>query len=250
MPEAAVRFEGVSKVFPGRDGREVVAVRDLDLEIAAGDIVALVGTSGCGKTTTLRLINRLEEATSGAVRVDGTDVREQDPIRLRRGIGYVLQHGGLFPHLTVAENVGLVAKLEGWKSARRRARVGELLELVHLPPGEFAARFPAELSGGQRQRVGVARALVLDPPVVLLDEPFGALDPITRQQLQDEFLELRRVAGRTMVLVSHDLEEARKLADRIVVMSEGRLVQEGTWDELREGPADEFVTQFVGSDDD
>lgn len=245
-PNAAIRFEGVAKVFDRGDGREPVhAVRDLDLEVADGECLCLIGTSGCGKTTILRLVNRLLEPTRGRVLVGGVDVATLDPIALRRSMGYVIQSGGLFPHMTVAGNVGLLCRLEGWESERARARVAELLERVHLPADEFADRYPSALSGGQRQRVGVARALALDPRIVLLDEPFGALDRITRARVQEEFLELRKSEGRTMILVSHDLDEARRLGDRIGIMSEGTLLQVGTWEELSDAPATGFVARFV-----
>ena len=190
-------------------------------------------------------MNALVQPDAGRVLVDGEDVRERDPIELRRGMGYVVQRGALFPHLTVEANVGLLCRLEGWSDARRRARVEELLGRVRMPLGEFGARYPRELSGGQRQRVGVARALALDPSIVLLDEPFGALDPITRRQLQREFAELRREMDRTMVFVTHDLAEAFLLGDRIALLEGGRLQQLGTPSELRERPANAHVAEFV-----
>lgn len=240
-----IRLERVSKQFdtPGRE--PVVAVRDVDLEIGRGETVCLIGTSGCGKTTTLRLINRLEEPSAGRVLVGGDDVSGTDPVRLRRGIGYVIQKGGLFPHLTVAENVGLLARLEGWSPPRASARVDELLELVHLPTAEFGGRFPSELSGGQRQRIGIARALLLDPPILLMDEPFGALDRITRQEIQEEFAELEHLVQKTVVIVTHDLDEAFRLGDRVALMSAGRLVQVGTPAQLADDPADDWVRRFV-----
>jgi osmoprotectant transport system ATP-binding protein len=200
-----------------------VVLDDLDLSVAAGESVALVGRSGAGKTTLLKLINRLVLPQSGTVVVDGRDTREWDPIVLRRRTGYVLQEIGLFPHLTVEENVALVPRLEGWPDARRRARAHELLELVGLPPADFARRWPRELSGGQRQRVGVARALAVDPPIVLMDEPFGALDSVTREELRGEFQRIRRHLRQTVVFVTHDMDEAFALGDRVCVLENGRL---------------------------
>jgi osmoprotectant transport system ATP-binding protein len=210
---AGVRFS-----YAGR-----VVLDNLDLAIRAGESVALVGRSGAGKSTLLKLINRLLLPDAGAVMVHGRDTRDWDPIALRRRTGYVLQEIGLFPHLTVEENVALVPRLEGWPDARRRARAHELLELVGLPPAEFAARWPRELSGGQRQRVGVARALAVDPPIVLMDEPFGALDSNTRAELRSEFQRIRRHLRQTVVLVTHDRDEAFALADRVTVLEHGRL---------------------------
>jgi len=240
-----IQLEDVSKEFvvPGRE--PVVAVQGVDLRIGQGETVCMIGTSGCGKTTMLRLINRLEEPSSGRIVIDGDDTMSVDPVRLRRRIGYVIQSGGLFPHMTVAENVGLLGRLEGWSTDRIRERVAELLEIVHLPPDEFAQRYPSELSGGQRQRIGIARALMLDPPILLMDEPFGALDPITRGEIQEEFADLERLVAKTVVIVTHDLEEAFRLGDRIALMSEGRLVQVGTPDELRREPATDWVRRFV-----
>ena len=240
-------FKNVSREFKTPGHGTVVAVRDLDLTIAAGETLCLIGPSGCGKTTTMRLVNRLIEPTSGTITVDGQDIREQDPIRLRRQIGYVIQSGGLFPHMTVAGNIGLLCEVEGWESERIQRRVAELLELVNLPPTEFAARRPAELSGGQRQRVGVARALALDPSIVLMDEPFGALDPITRDQLHDEFTSLKATVKKTIVLVTHDMREAFKLGDRIALMDRGEIVQIGSAADFRERPVSPFVETFLRS---
>ena len=200
-----------------------VVLDDLHLTVGAGESVALVGRSGAGKSTVLKLIDRLVLPDGGSVIVEGRDTREWDPIRLRRRIGYVLQDIGLFPHLTVEENVGLVPRLEGWPVERRRARAHELLQFVGLPPGEFAARWPRELSGGQRQRVGVARALAIDPPILLMDEPFGALDSITRQELRTEFQRIRRHLRQTVILVTHDMDEAFALGDRVGVLEHGRV---------------------------
>jgi osmoprotectant transport system ATP-binding protein len=238
-----ISLEGVTKRFPLPAGGEVRALDDVELEVRRDETLCLIGGSGCGKTTVLRLVNRLLSPDAGRVLVDGRDVALEDPIALRRGLGYVVQRGALFPHLTLRRNVGLLCELEGWSAERTRARVDELLELVRLDPADFAERYPSELSGGQRQRVGVARALALDPPVVLLDEPFGALDPITRRELQEEFRALRR--ARTMILVTHDLDEAFTLGDRVALMAAGRVLQVGTPADLCERPADERVAEFV-----
>ena len=248
MPASApdVVLEDLSVVFDSDTG-EVAAVDGVSLRVEAGEAFALIGTSGSGKTTTLKTINRLVEPTSGRVQVGGLDVRQQELTTLRRGIGYVIQRGGLFPHMTVSRNVGLLCELEGWSAARVGARVTELLELVGMPPGEFAGRYPGELSGGQRQRIGVARSLALDPGLVLLDEPFGALDPITRDQLHREFHRLRERVGKTMILVTHDMAEAFELADRVALMDRGKIVQQGTEADFRERPANEFVEEFLRS---
>jgi osmoprotectant transport system ATP-binding protein len=240
-----IELQQVSKTFRAPAGEAVRAVDDLTLTIHDGEALCLIGPSGCGKTTTLKLINRLLEPTSGAVLLDGVDVRQRDMIALRRSLGYVIQSGGLFPHMTVAANIGLLGQLEGWQPARVRARVEELLALVDLPAAEFAARYPGELSGGQAQRVGVARALCLDPGHVLMDEPFGALDPITRAQVHEEFLELRRKVDKTIVMVTHDMAEAFKLADRVALLDGGRLVQVGTEEQFRSAPASPLVENFL-----
>jgi osmoprotectant transport system ATP-binding protein len=213
-----VSLAGVRFAYDGR-----IILDDLNLSIAAGESIALLGRSGAGKSTLLKLINRLILPQSGTVLVEGRDTREWDPIALRRRTGYVLQEIGLFPHLTVEDNVALVPRLEGWPVPRRRARAHELLELVGLPPSEFAARWPRELSGGQRQRVGVARALAVDPPIVLMDEPFGALDSSTREELRSEFQRIRKHLRQTVVLVTHDRDEAFALGDRVTVLEHGRL---------------------------
>jgi osmoprotectant transport system ATP-binding protein len=238
----AVELRNVSKVFPGG----IKAVDGVSLHVPAGRMVALLGPSGCGKTTTLRLINRLEEATSGQVLVRGEDVRRQRPELLRRSIGYVIQEGGLFPHLNVAANVATVPRLLGWPREQVRRRVGEVLDLVGLPEAKFGRRMPAELSGGQRQRVGVARGLAADPDLVLMDEPFGALDPGTREALQDEFLRLQGELRKTVVIVTHDLGEAGKMAGETVLMDAGRIIQHGPFQDLLLRPAGERTRSFLG----
>lgn len=240
-----IRFEEATKVYPDASGGEVTALDRLTLHVAEGETLALIGTSGSGKTTALRMVNRLVEPTSGAVLVNGAEVGAFDPIRLRRSIGYVIQSGGLFPHMTVERNCGILCRLEGWPRKRTRTRVRDLLALVNLDPDAFANRLPGELSGGQRQRVGVARALALDPPVLLMDEPFGALDPITKAQLHDEFLVLKQEVKKTAILVTHDLGEAFRLTDRVGLLHAGRLVQTGTEEDFRSRPADRFVADFV-----
>jgi len=240
-----ITLECVSKQFP--NGR--CAPRELDLEILDGEITVLIGPSGCGKTTTLRLINRLVEPTSGRVVVDGEDVALVDPVALRRRIGYVIQQIGLFPHLTVGANVATIPRLLGWSRARQQTRIDELLELVGLEPSVYRDRYPHELSGGQQQRVGVARALGADPPLLLMDEPFGALDPITRIRLQDELLSIQAGVRKTIVFVTHDIDEAVKLGDRVVILGEdGTLAQHATPRELLAKPASTFVESFIGAD--
>jgi osmoprotectant transport system ATP-binding protein len=242
---AEIVFDHVTKRYPGRD---TAAVDDLSLTIPAGDICILVGPSGAGKTTAMKMVNRLIEYDEGDIRIDGTSVRDQDVTELRRRIGYVIQNVGLFPHMSIADNIATVPRLLGWPRARQRARVGELLELVGLEP-EYARRYPSQLSGGQRQRVGLARALAADPPLMLMDEPFGALDPITRDRLQLEFLRLHEEVTKTVIFVTHDIDEAIKLGDRIALLREGGvLAQYDTPDHLLAHPADDFVARFVGAD--
>jgi osmoprotectant transport system ATP-binding protein len=237
-----IAFEQVTKVFS--DGAP--AVTDLSLEVGGGEVVVLVGPSGCGKTTTLRMINRLIDPTSGRIIVDGRDVASVEPHELRRGIGYVIQQVGLFAHRTVGDNVATVPRLLGWDRDRIEARVRELMELVSLDVG-LAARYPGELSGGQQQRVGVARALAADPPVLLMDEPFGAVDPIVRERLQDELIALQSRLRKTIVFVTHDVDEAIKLGDRVVVMNIGGIVEQAAPPaEILAHPATEFVTRFIG----
>jgi osmoprotectant transport system ATP-binding protein len=225
-----------------------VAVDDLSLRIPEGTTVALIGPSGCGKTTTMRMINRLVDPTMGRILVGGEDVTQMDPILLRRRIGYVIQQVGLFPHMTIGQNIAAVPKLLGWDSARIAKRTEELLHLVGLDPKEMLKRYPRQLSGGQRQRVGVARALAADPPVLLMDEPFGALDPIARTRLQAEFRQILKQVRKTVVLVTHDLDEATRLGDRIAIMNGGKIVQYDTPDAVLSHPADAFVENFVGID--
>ncbi len=240
-----IRLEHVSKRYPNRQ----LAVRDLSLEVPDGEICVLVGPSGCGKTTTLKMINRLIEPTSGRIYLDGDDVTSADSVQLRRRIGYVIQQVGLFPHQTIATNVGTVPRLLGWKKDRVAARVDELLTLVGLDVDEYRDRYPAQLSGGQRQRVGVARALAADPPVLLMDEPFGAIDPVTRERLQDEFLRLQAGVRKTVVFVTHDIEEAVKMGDRIAILDIGGILEQyDTPAEVLGNPASQMVADFVGAD--
>jgi len=240
-----IALDGVRKRFAGAT---TAAVDGVSLDVAAGEICVLIGPSGCGKTTTMRMINRMIDPDEGRILVDGRDIARVDPVELRRGIGYVIQQVGLFPHLTIAENVATVPRLLGWSAARVTQRVDKLLALVDMDPALYRARFPRELSGGQKQRVGVARALAADPPLLLMDEPFGALDPLTRAALQDEFLRLLRELSKTIVFVTHDMDEALKLGTRIAVLREGRVVQYDTPAQLLAHPADAFVESFVGED--
>jgi osmoprotectant transport system ATP-binding protein len=243
-PDAMIRLTGVGKTYD--DG--TVAVQELDLEVGRGEMMVLVGPSGCGKSTTLKMINRLIEPTTGTIEIDGQDVTDADPVQLRRGIGYVIQQVGLFPHQKIVTNVMTVPLLHGESKPTARARAEELLALVGLDPAIYGDRYPHQLSGGQRQRVGVARALAANPPVLLMDEPFGAVDPVVRVRLQDEFLRLQRELGKTVVLVTHDIDEAVRMGDRVAVFAAGgRLAQFGTPPELLAHPADEFVEDFVGA---
>jgi len=242
--DVMIRLAGVGKTY--EDG--TVAVRDLDLDVRRGDLVCLVGPSGCGKSTTLKMVNRLIEPTSGRIVLDGEDVTRADPVLLRRSIGYVIQQVGLFPHQKVLANVTTVPRLLGWDSGRARERGLELMELVGLDPDTFADRYPHQLSGGQRQRVGVARALAADPPVLLMDEPFGAVDPVVRAHLQDEFLKVHRELDKTVLMVTHDVDEAVKMGDRVAVFAQGgRLAQYDVPATILGAPSDEFVAGFVGS---
>ncbi|MFC7009261.1 ABC transporter ATP-binding protein [Halalkalicoccus salilacus] len=239
-----IEFENVTKVYP--DGTR--AVENLSFRVEEGTTTVLVGPSGCGKTTTMKLVNRLEEPTEGTVYYDGTDTQTLDATDLRREIGYVIQEVGLFDHMTVGENVATVPELKGWERERIDERVEELLELVDLPPEEYRDQYPTALSGGQRQRVGVARALAADPNVLLMDEPFGALDPITREDLQDEFLEIQEKIHTTILFVTHSIDEALKMGDRIAIFDMGELVQYGTPNEILSRPANGFVEEFIGDD--
>lgn len=227
---------------------DTTAVSDLSLDIIGGELLVLIGGSGSGKTTTLRMINRLIEPDTGSVRINGTDTTTFDPVILRRNIGYVIQQIGLFSHMTVRENIGLVPRIEGWETGQISERVNTLLEMVDLPPETFSSRYPRELSGGQQQRVGLARALVMKPSLLLMDEPFGALDPILRKQLQDEFLTIKTEIGRTILFVTHDIDEAFKLGDRIAIMANGELIQVGTPEELIFHPKTRQVAHLVEAD--
>jgi osmoprotectant transport system ATP-binding protein len=251
---ATVEFEHVTKRYPSEqrppDGERLGgAVEDLSLSVPAGRICVLVGPSGCGKTTTLKMVNRLVEPTSGRILIDGVDASTIDLVGLRRGIGYVIQQVGLFPHQTIADNVATVPRLLGWPASRLRERSDELLALVGLDPVRYRDRFPSQLSGGERQRVGVARALAADPPIMLMDEPFGAVDPIVRDRLQNELLALQDDLAKTILFVTHDIDEAIKMGDLVVVMQQGGLVaQAGRPAELLASPASDFVARFVGAD--
>lgn len=238
-----LKFEHVSKVYKG----EKKAVDDLSLHFKKGEFICFIGPSGCGKTTTMKMINRLIEPSSGNIYINGENIMEKDPVQLRREIGYVIQQIGLFPHMTIQENIGLVLKLLKWPEEKRIARAKELIGLVDLTP-DYLDRYPHELSGGQQQRIGILRALAADQPLILMDEPFSALDPITRDSLQEEFKKLQQRLGKTIVFVSHDMDEALKLADRIVIMKDGQLVQCDTPDEILRNPANEFVEEFIGKD--
>lgn len=247
--DPAIRFERVAKRYAAGEQRPdtPAAVDDLTLEVRAHEVLVLVGPSGCGKSTTLRMVNRLVEPTSGRVLLEGEDVASVDPVELRRRIGYVIQNVGLFPHRTVAQNVATVPRLLGWDKGRTRSRVAELLELVGLAPDRYAKRYPHELSGGERQRVGVARALATDPPVLLMDEPFGAVDPVGRRRLQDEFQRIQRELGTTVMLVTHDIDEAVRMADRVAVLSTGaHLEQLAPPLEIVANPATPAVADLVG----
>ncbi len=238
-----LKFENVTKVYKGGNK----AVDNINLEINRGEFVAFIGPSGCGKTTTMKMVNRLIETTEGNIYVDGKNINEVDVVELRRSIGYVIQQIGLFPHMTIRENIALVSKLLKTPLDERNKRAEELIDLVSMDRS-YLDRYPGELSGGQQQRIGVLRALAADPPLILMDEPFGALDPITRDALQDEFKDLQQRLGKTIVFVTHDMDEAIKLADRIVILRDGEIVQVGTPDEILRTPANEFVEEFIGEE--
>jgi osmoprotectant transport system ATP-binding protein len=239
-----IEFDGVTKVY----GDGTVAIEDVSFGVEAGTTTVLVGPSGCGKTTTMKLVNRLEDPSEGTVYFEGRDVQEMDPIELRRSVGYVIQEIGLFDHMTVAENVSTVPELKGWDDDRIDDRVDQLLSLMDLPPEQYRDQYPPELSGGQRQRVGVARALAADPDVLLMDEPFGALDPITRENLQDEFLDIQARIDTTILFVTHSIDEALKMGDRIAIFDVGELVRYDTPSNILEEPGSDFVADFIGSD--
>lgn len=243
---ADIVFDAATKTYAGS---AEPALDALSLTVPAGEICVLLGASGCGKTTALTLVNRLTELTSGDIRIDGRSIRDQDVIELRRSIGYVIQQAGLFPHMTIEENIATVPQVLGWKRSRTADRVRELLELVGLPHKEYADRYPAQLSGGQRQRVGIARALAADPPIMLMDEPFGALDPVTREHMQDEFLRLHEQVRKTTLFVSHDIDEAVRMGDRVAILAKGgRLLQYDSPERILREPADDYVARFVGTD--
>ncbi len=238
-----IKLEKLTKIFPGQ---KEAAVKELDLEIKEGDVCVLVGPSGCGKTTTMKMINRIYEPTGGKIYIGGEDVLKMDPIKLRLDIGYVIQEIGLFPHMTIEQNVATVPNEKRWPKEKIKEKVDEVMTLVGLDPNIYNTRYPSALSGGQRQRVGVARAMVSDPPIMLMDEPFGAVDPITRARLQNEFLRIQERMGKTIVFVTHDIDEAIKMSDTIAVMREGVIVQHATPSDLLSSPADEFVSNLVG----
>ncbi|MGG4267716.1 betaine/proline/choline family ABC transporter ATP-binding protein [Peribacillus simplex] len=238
-----LKIENVSKIYKG--GKK--AVKNISLDIKKGEFICFIGPSGCGKTTTMKMINRLIEPSEGKILINGENIMDKDPVELRRQIGYVIQQIGLFPHMTILENITLVPKLLKWNDQKKKERALELLQLVDMGP-EYLERYPYELSGGQQQRIGVLRALASNPPLILMDEPFGALDPITRDALQEEFKNLQRTLDKTIVFVTHDMDEAIKLADRIVILKAGEIVQVGTPDEILRYPANEFVEEFIGKE--
>ncbi|UQY45986.1 osmoprotectant ABC transporter ATP-binding protein OsmV [Mixta hanseatica] len=243
-----IKLENLTKTFTQKNGTTLNAVDNVSLHVPAGEMCVLLGPSGCGKTTTLKMINRLIPATSGKITINGEDTSTQDTVTLRRNIGYVIQQIGLFPNMTIEENITVVPRMLGWDKKRCRERASELMSMVALDPHKFLHRYPKEMSGGQQQRIGVIRALAADPPVLLMDEPFGAVDPINRESIQNEFLEMQRQLKKTVMLVSHDIDEALKLGDRIAVFGQGKIVQCATPDELLAKPANEFVGSFVGQD--
>ncbi|MEG3113347.1 osmoprotectant ABC transporter ATP-binding protein OsmV [Pantoea sp. T14] len=243
-----IKLENLTKTFTQKNGTTMKAVDNVSLEVPAGEMCVLLGPSGCGKTTTLKMINRLIPATSGKILINGEDTSTQDTTTLRRNIGYVIQQIGLFPNMTIEENITVVPRMLGWDKKRCHERATELMSMVALDPTKFLHRYPREMSGGQQQRIGVIRALAADPPVLLMDEPFGAVDPINREVIQNEFLDMQRQLKKTVMLVSHDIDEALKLGDRIAVFGQGKIVQCASPDELLATPANEFVGSFVGQD--
>ncbi len=242
-----IRLDKLTKIFE-HSGRKVVAADDISMTVPDGEICVLLGPSGCGKTTTLKMINRIVTPTSGKVYINGEDTSDVDTVQLRRSIGYVIQQIGLFPNMTIEENVCVVPKLLGWGRDKSKRRAAELLDMMALDPAVFLKRYPKELSGGQQQRVGVARALAADPPVLLMDEPFGAIDPINRESIQDEFLKMQQVLRKTVLFVSHDIDEAVKMGDKIAIFRDGQLEQFSTPDSLLAHPANEFIADFLGND--
>lgn len=242
-----IRLEKLTKIFETPNGA-ITAVDHVDMEVGEGEICVLLGPSGCGKTTNLKMINRLVTPTSGKIYIDGKDTDEYDPVELRRNIGYVIQQIGLFPNKTIEENICIVPDMLGWDRKKSRTRAAELLELVALDPSLFLHRFPKELSGGQQQRIGVIRALAADPPVMLMDEPFGAIDPINREVIQDEFLKMQRTLRKTIMFVSHDIDEAVKMADKVAIFRDGKLEQCSSPDDILAHPANPFIADFVGGD--
>ncbi|WP_374724396.1 ABC transporter ATP-binding protein [Calidifontibacillus erzurumensis] len=242
-----INFENVTKIYESGD-KKVKAVDNISFHVNEGEICVFLGPSGCGKTTLLRMVNRLISITSGTIEVDGKDVNSVDEIMLRRSIGYVIQQNGLFPNMTIEENICVVPKMLGWDQQKMRKRYNELMEMMGLHPDEYRKRYPYELSGGQQQRVGVARALAADPPVMLMDEPFGALDPVIREHIQNEFLRIQQDVKKTILFVSHDIDEAIKLGDKIAVFNTGELMQFGTPDDILSNPKNDFVRDFIGGD--
>ncbi|XWN33888.1 MAG: ABC transporter ATP-binding protein [Devosia sp.] len=242
-----IRLDDLTKIFSTPSG-DVVAADHINMEVGEGEICVLLGPSGCGKTTTMKMVNRLIPPSSGKIYIDGKDTDDYNPIKLRRTIGYVIQQIGLFPNKTIEDNICAVPDLLGWDRKKSRARAAELLELVALDPGTFLKRYPKELSGGQQQRVGVIRALAADPPVMLMDEPFGAIDPINREVIQDEFLKMQETFKKTIMFVSHDIDEAVKMADKVAIFSEGKLIQFDSPDDILAHPKNAFIADFVGSD--
>ncbi|WP_282498836.1 osmoprotectant ABC transporter ATP-binding protein OsmV [Pantoea stewartii] len=243
-----IKLENLTKTFSQKNGTLMKAVDNVSLEVPAGEMCVLLGPSGCGKTTTLKMINRLIPATSGRILINGEDTSTQDTTTLRRNIGYVIQQIGLFPNMTIEENITVVPRMLGWDKKQCRERATELMSMVALDPTKFLHRYPREMSGGQQQRIGVIRALAADPPVLLMDEPFGAVDPINREVIQNEFLDMQRQLKKTVMLVSHDIDEALKLGDRVAVFGQGKIVQCASPDELLATPANDFVGSFVGQD--